>query len=108
MPTLFFHCTDGRTLVLDRRGEEVRAGSRGLQLAFARFAAHAVRDLRPERQDWSGWRVHVVDEAGDELALVPFDGEPRFFGAGERRLFAERVSSKEAQDGRPSLPPLAA
>lgn len=108
MPKLFFHCTDGRTLVLDRDGEEVRAGSKGLQLAFARFAAHAVRDRHPERGDWSGWRVHVVDGAGREVALVPFQGEARFFEAGERRRFAERFLRPEKRDDRPPPQPLAA
>lgn len=108
MPMLFFHCTDGRTLVLDREGEEVRAGSKGLQLAFARLAAHAVRDRRPEREDWPGWRVHVVDEAGREVALVPFDGRPRFLEPAERRPFAERFSRPEARDARPPPEPLAA
>ena len=91
MPKHFFHCTDGRRLVLDRNGEALRAGSKGLQLAFARCAAHAVRDRWPAREDWSAWRVHVVDEAGFEVAVVPFAGPPEFLEPVERRRFADRL-----------------
>jgi hypothetical protein len=106
MPKHFFHCTDGRSLVLDREGEAVRAGSKGLQLAFARFAAHAVRDRSPARGDWSAWRVHVVDEAGLEVAVVPFEGTPEFLEPGERRRFADRFAGRRrAESARDRAPP---
>ncbi len=107
MPQHFFHCTDGRSLVVDRDGELVRAGSKGLQLAFARFAAHAVRDRSPAREDWSAWRVHVVDEAGFEVAVVPFEGTPEFLEPGERRPFLERLAGRRAGSARDRAAPAA-
>ncbi len=76
MPRHYFHCTDGRDLVLDPRGVPLREDAPALQVACARHAAEALRAAAPGLDDWSAWQVCVVDEAGFQVAVVPFEGEP--------------------------------
>ena len=76
MPRHYFHCTDGRDLVLDTRGVALRGSATALQVACARHAADVLQAATPGLEDWSGWQVCVVDEAGFQVAVVPFEGEP--------------------------------
>ncbi len=70
MPIHYFHCTDGRDAVFDRRGrsvmslDEVEAPARAVAVALMRSV--------PNHPDWSGWFVGVHDADGRWVADVPF------------------------------------
>ena len=66
---MYFHCSNPKKVFLDRRGAVVD------DLAEARdHATRLVQSLTSERslEDWSDWVLHVSDDQGDELFVVPF------------------------------------
>ncbi len=76
MTQVYFHCSNTKKVFLDRRGAVVD------DLAEARdHATRVVQSLTSERslEDWRDWVLHVSDDQGDELFVVPFTfvlGEP--------------------------------
>jgi len=69
VPQVYFHCTNPKEVLIDRRGAVVD------DLAEARDqAACVVRSLITRRslEDWRSWVLHVDDDLGDELFVVPF------------------------------------
>jgi hypothetical protein len=69
MTQVYFHCSNTKEVLLDRRGAVVG------DLAEARdHATGVVRSLTKARglEDWRDWVLHVSDELGDELFVVPF------------------------------------
>jgi hypothetical protein len=69
MTQVYFHCSNTKKVLLDRRGAVVD------DLAEARdHATRLVQSLTSERslEDWSDWVLHVSDDQGDELFVVPF------------------------------------
>jgi uncharacterized protein DUF6894 len=69
MGQVYFHCSHTQGLLIDRRGACVA------DLIEAREeAARVVRSLlaTPTLQDWRGWVLHVSDEEGDEVFVLPF------------------------------------
>ncbi|RXH24175.1 hypothetical protein XH99_29335 [Bradyrhizobium nanningense] len=69
MTQVFFHCSNTKKVFVDRRGAEVE------DLAEARdYATRVVQSLTGERslEDWRDWVLHVSDDQGDELFVVPF------------------------------------
>ena len=69
MAHVYFHCSNSRGILVDRRGAAVD------DLAEARdHAAGVVRSLTMTRsaEDWRSWILHVSDNLGDELFVVPF------------------------------------
>ena len=76
MSQVYFHCSNTKKVFLDRRGAVVD------DLAEARDqATRIVQSLISERsfEDWRDWVLHVSDDQGDELFVVPFTfvlGEP--------------------------------
>jgi hypothetical protein len=69
MTQVYFHCCNKNEVLVDRRGAVVD------DLAEARdHAACVVRSLTKARslEDWRGWVLHVNDDLGDELFVVPF------------------------------------
>ena len=69
MAQLYFHCSHTQGVLIDRRG--IAAAD----LIEAREQAEAaVRALiaSPTLQDWRGWLLHVSDESGEEIFLLPF------------------------------------
>lgn len=69
MAQVYFHCSSAKEVLVDRYGALVD------DLAEARdHAACVVRSLAAARsfEDWRGWVLHVNDDLGDELFLVPF------------------------------------
>jgi hypothetical protein len=69
MTQVFFHCSNAKEVLTDRRGAIVD------NLAEARDrAASVVRSLAAARnlEDRRGWILHVNDELGEELFVVPF------------------------------------
>jgi hypothetical protein len=76
MTQVYFHYSNTKKVFIDRRGAVVD------NLAEARHhATRVVQSLTSERilEDWRDWVLHVSDDQGDELFVVPFTfvlGEP--------------------------------
>jgi hypothetical protein len=69
MTQVYFHCSSANEVLIDRCGALVD------DLAEARDrAASVVRSLTTSRslEDWRGWILHVNDDLGEELFIVPF------------------------------------
>jgi len=65
-----FHCTDGRELILDRRGRPLRADG-----DVQRQAEAVARRLMAElliAADWRRWMVCIHNEFGEQVDIVPF------------------------------------
>jgi len=69
MTQVYFHCSNSQGALIDRCGAAVES------LAEARdHAARVVRSLTMTRssKDWRSWVLHVSDDLGDELFILPF------------------------------------
>ena len=69
MTQVYFHRSTTNKVFLDHLGAEVN------DLAEARdHATRLVRSFTSERnlEDWRDWVLHVNDDQGDELFVVPF------------------------------------
>jgi hypothetical protein len=69
MTQVYFHCSNTTNVFVDRRGAMVD------NLAEARdHATSVVQSLTKTRslEDWRDWVLHVSDDQGDELFVVPF------------------------------------
>jgi hypothetical protein len=69
MTQVFFHCSNTRKVFLDQHGAVVN------DIAEAReHATRLVQSFTNERtlEDWRDWVMHVNDDQGDELFVVPF------------------------------------
>ena len=69
MAQVYFHCSNADELLIDRRGAAV------VDLAEARdHAARVVRALIAAKttDDWREWVLHVADDLGEELFVLPF------------------------------------
>jgi hypothetical protein len=69
MTHVYFHCSNSKEMLVDRCGVVVD------DLAEARdHPACVVRSLTRARslEDWRRWILHVNDDLGDELFVVPF------------------------------------
>ena len=69
MTQVYFHCSNAKKVFVDRRGAVVD------DLAEARdHATSFVQSLTKTRslEEWRDWVLHVSDDLGDELFVVPF------------------------------------
>jgi hypothetical protein len=69
MAQIYFHCSSAKGVLIDRSGAALG------DLAEARdHAALVVQSLimTPSLEDWRGWVLHVSDDCGDEILIVPF------------------------------------
>jgi hypothetical protein len=69
MAQMYFHCSNAKEVLVDRCGAVVD------DLAEARdHATCVVRSLTMARslEDWRSWVLHVNDDLGEELLVVPF------------------------------------
>ena len=69
MTQVYFHCSNTKEVLVDRRGAVVD------DLGEARdHAAAVVRSLTRARslENWRDWVLHVSDNLGEDLFLVPF------------------------------------
>ena len=69
MTQVYFHCSNTKKVFVDHRGAVVE------DLAEARdYATRVVESFTGERSrdDWRDWVLHIIDDRGDELFLVPF------------------------------------
>jgi hypothetical protein len=69
MTQLYFHCSNTKKVFVDQRGAVLN----GLAEARA-YATRVVQSFANERslEDWRDWILHVSDDQGDELFVVPF------------------------------------
>ena len=69
MAHIYLHRANERGVVLDRSGSDVA----DLVEAHA-HAARAIHTLlaMPGPEDWREWSLHVSDEDGEEIFVVPF------------------------------------
>ena len=69
MTQVYFHCSNSKKVFVDYSGAVVG------NMAEARdHATRVVHSFTNERspEDWSHWVLHVSDDQGDELFVVPF------------------------------------
>ena len=69
MTQVFFHCSNTKKVFVDHNGAIVN------DLTEARDrATRLVQSFTNERslEDWRDWVMHVNDDRGDELFVVPF------------------------------------
>ena len=69
MTQVFFHCSNTKKVFVDYHGAVVD------DLTEARdHATRVVQSFTNERslEDWRDWVLHVSDDQGDELLVVPF------------------------------------
>jgi hypothetical protein len=69
MAQVYFHCSSTQGVLVDRCGAAIDS------LDEARdHAALVVRSLimAPGPEDWRGWLLHVSDEGGEEIFVMPF------------------------------------
>ena len=66
---VYFHCSNTEGVVVDRRGAAVvdlmEAIEEATNVVRARIAG-------PNLVDWRDWVLHVSDEAGEEIFVLPF------------------------------------
>jgi hypothetical protein len=69
MSQVYFHCTTGEAVVIDRGGTDVDdlAGAHTRAMGFVGALV-----ATPGREDWRDWVLHVSDEDGEEIFLLPF------------------------------------
>jgi len=69
MTHVYFHCSSSERVLLDQYGSDVD----DLVEAHER-AKQIVQQLVISRtpDDWRAWTVHVSDENGDDIFLMPF------------------------------------
>jgi hypothetical protein len=69
MTHVYFHCSNPERVLLDPRGSDVE------DLTEARDrAVRVVREFVSSRgpDDWRAWTLHVSDEDGEEIFVMPF------------------------------------
>ncbi|MBR0794528.1 hypothetical protein JQ615_03895 [Bradyrhizobium jicamae] len=69
MTQVYFHCSNMRGVLMDRRGSSV-AGLTEACEAATRMVRSLVATVSLE--DWRDWVLHVSDEAGEEIFVLPF------------------------------------
>jgi hypothetical protein len=69
MTHVYFHCSSAERVLLDQNGSDVEdlveAHERAKQIVH-QFVTSQTPD------DWRAWTMHVSDENGDDLFLLPF------------------------------------
>jgi hypothetical protein len=69
MAQVYFHCSNAQGILIDRRGVAI--------IDLVEALEHADRVVRsliaaPNAEDWRGWVLHVSDDLGEEVFVVPF------------------------------------
>lgn len=69
MAEVYFHFTNARGVMIDRRGAAM-----GDLTEACEYAERVVRSLimMPSTEDWRSWILHASDDRGDEIFVVPF------------------------------------
>ena len=69
MTHLYFHCCSGDRMVFDSCGADVDDLTEARQRAIG-LVRRLVDSRTPD--DWRVWTLHVADENGEEVFLMPF------------------------------------
>ncbi len=69
MTRMYFHCSNDRGVLIDPAGLEFAGLSEACD-----HAQHLVQSLVDSQslEDWRKWILHVTDDQGDSLFVVPF------------------------------------
>lgn len=69
MTQVYLHCANTRGVLMDRRGTAVADLTEACDAATC-----AVRSMVStiSLEDWRDWTMHVSDEAGEEIFVLPF------------------------------------
>ena len=69
MAKVYFHCSNARGVLRDRCGVSVSDLIEACEKATSK-----VRSLiaAASLEDWRSWALHVIDEAGEEIFVLPF------------------------------------
>jgi len=69
MTHVYFHCANSECVLLDSSGVNVENLVEAHQ-----YAAQVIQQLVSSHglDDWRAWALHVSDENGEELFLMPF------------------------------------
>ena len=69
MTQVYFHCSNTRKVFVDHRGAAVDDPAEARD-----HATRVVQSFTNERslEDWRDWVLHVSDDQGEELFIVPF------------------------------------
>ena len=68
----YFNLTDGETMIRDEEGIEVSSIQAAMISALE--AAEELRAQDPSNSDeWQGWRLEIVDAAGQAVQTIPLD-----------------------------------
>jgi hypothetical protein len=66
---VYFHCSNTKGVLVDQRGATVADLMEAVEEASNVVRA---RVASPDLVDWRDWVLHVSDEAGEELFVMPF------------------------------------
>ena len=69
MAQVYFHCSNTRGVLMDRRGTCVASLTEACEAATL-MARSLVASASLE--DWRDWAMHVSDETGDEIFVLSF------------------------------------
>ena len=70
MAQFYFHFTSPDDIVVDRRGTDLVDVAEAHACALG--AARSIMTAASGLHDWRDWLVHVTDEDGDEVFVLPF------------------------------------
>ncbi|MGY2905925.1 DUF6894 family protein [Bradyrhizobium sp. URHC0002] len=69
MAQVYFHVSNARGVLMDRCGTSVSDLIEACEKAASRVrSVIAAANL----EDWRDWVLHAIDEAGDEIFVLPF------------------------------------
>jgi len=69
MTHVYFHCSNADRIVLDPQGLEVADFVEAHECA-AQIVRAFVASIGPD--DWRSWTLHVSDESGEDIFVMPF------------------------------------
>jgi hypothetical protein len=68
MSEVYFHCSDAEHMILDHSGavmDVAEAHDRAKQIVHSMV-------MTVNAEDWRNWALHVTDELGAEIFVLPF------------------------------------
>jgi hypothetical protein len=89
---VYFHCTDGVDMVVDRTGQHIR----DLDEVAGRARAVAQRLMRalPDYDEWGKWAVHAYDAFG-EVAIIDFPRPAPAARSRQKKTHSRKAGSTE-------------
>jgi hypothetical protein len=69
MAQVYFHCSTAEGVLIDQSGAAL--GDLGETLDYAALVIQSLI-MSPSLEDWRSWVLHVSEDSGDEIFVVPF------------------------------------